>query len=171
MQLVENCLVILDQLSHVTRQVKTPDFSMPSKALGGSTVGQHLRHTLEFFICLERGFEIGIVNYDNRQHDSFMETDKDFSLEVLARVKTFVSRTNGVRNLTLEVDHDRNGSLPQLIDTNYQRELSYNIEHAVHHMAIMKIGLREVAPYVCIPEDFGIAASTIRHKESMVSAQ
>jgi len=34
----------------------------------------------------------------------------------------------------------------------------------VHHMAIMKIGLREVAGYVKLTSDFGIAASTIRYQ-------
>ena len=171
MQLAENCFRVLNQLSMVTNQMEAADFSRPSQALGGSTVGKHLRHTLEFFICLEKGFEIGTVNYDNREHDQLMETDRDFALEVLVRVKEFVAKTKGNRELTLEVDHDRDGSTPQLIGTNYQRELSYNIEHTVHHMAIMKIGLREVSPYIRIPEDFGIAASTIRHKESLVSAE
>jgi hypothetical protein len=32
-------------------------------------------------------------------------------------------------------------------------------------MALIKIGVREIAPYVQLPSDFGIAASTIRFKE------
>jgi hypothetical protein len=55
------------------------------------------------------------------------------------------------------------------MDTNYFRELTYNIEHAVHHMAIIKIGIREVANYVTLPADFGIAASTIRYKEASMT--
>ena len=59
------------------------------------------------------------------------------------------------------------------IETNYYRELIYNIEHAVHHMAIMKIGIHEVAPYISLPADFGVAASTIRYKkeEALVSSR
>jgi len=34
-------------------------------------------------------------------------------------------------------------------------------------MALIKIGVREAAPYVQLPSDFGIAASTIRYKESV----
>jgi len=55
------------------------------------------------------------------------------------------------------------------IDTTSTRELVYNIEHAVHHMAIMKIGVREIASYIKLDPDFGIAASTIRYKDSTVS--
>jgi hypothetical protein len=70
------------------------------------------------------------------------------------------------RPLQLEVGYERNSDTHVTIDTNYLRELSYNIEHAVHHMAIMKIGLKEVAAYVPLPDDFGIAVSTLRHAES-----
>jgi hypothetical protein len=55
------------------------------------------------------------------------------------------------------------------IETTATRELVYNIEHAVHHMAIMKIGVREIASYICLAPDFGIAASTIRYKEASIS--
>jgi hypothetical protein len=49
--------------------------------------------------------------------------------------------------------------------------LVYNIEHAVHHMAIMKIGIREVADYINLPDNFGIAVSTLRYRETMMAAQ
>ncbi len=58
-----------------------------------------------------------------------------------------------------------------MIASNFYRELIYNIEHAVHHMAIMKIGVLEVAPYVSMPLDFGVAVSTIRHKKSETALQ
>jgi len=49
------------------------------------------------------------------------------------------------------------------IKTNALRELAYNIEHAIHHMAIIKIGINEVSPYILLPSAFGVASSTIRH--------
>lgn len=168
MELSPACCTILDQLSHVVRQVEPGDYCRPSLALSNSTVGQHVRHTLEFFICLEKGFSIGVVNYDHRDHDHLIETNKDLALDVIGRVREFVAHGNENRPLTLEVGYERDNENSQSIDTNYLRELTYNVEHAVHHMAIMKIGLREVAPYVDIPVDFGIAVSTMRHKESMV---
>lgn len=59
----------------------------------------------------------------------------------------------------------------QLITTNLYRELIYNLEHAVHHMAIMKIAMPEIAPYIVLPPDFGIALSTIQyHKNQTVKS-
>jgi uncharacterized damage-inducible protein DinB len=166
MQIKNACLDILDQLAGVIRQMDEKDFCKPSKTLSNSTVGQHLRHTIEFFICLEQGFKKGLVNYDKREHDKLIESDKFLALAAIERIKDFVSHQNSDQTLQLEVGYERERDTYITISTNYLRELTYNIEHAVHHMAIMKIGIREVAGYVNLPADFGIAVSTIRYKES-----
>jgi hypothetical protein len=49
------------------------------------------------------------------------------------------------------------------VNTNYYRELLYNMDHAIHHCAIIRIGLMSF-DHVSIPEGFGIAPSTIRHR-------
>jgi uncharacterized damage-inducible protein DinB len=165
-QLTVACKSILGQLEDVVRQVHEEDFRRPSAALSHATIGQHLRHTVEFFICLEDGFEKGLVNYDKRQHDHLIESDKFIASDSLRRIKNFISTHDEDRTLKLEVAYERDDEDWVTIETNYQRELVYNIEHTVHHMAIMKIGLREVAPYVQLPADFGIAVSTLRYKEA-----
>jgi hypothetical protein len=38
-------------------------------------------------------------------------------------------------------------------------------------MAIMKIGIREVADYVKLPAGFGVAVSTIRYKETEMATR
>ena len=172
MQLAKACQGILQQLTDVVLNVQDTDFTKPSIALSGSTIGQHLRHTLEFFICLEQGFEKGIVNYDKRAHDKLIESDKYIALSTLQRITDFVNQQATDRSLQLEVGYEPNSDECVTVQTNYYRELTYNIEHAVHHMAIMKIGIREVAPYVKLAPDFGVAVSTLRHQShSLVSAK
>lgn len=165
-QLSAACQNILSQLESVVQQIDDKDFVRPSVALGQSTVGQHLRHTIEFFLCLESGFHQQVVNYDKRDHDHVIESDKVVAAAALHRISKFVDSYHADVPIKLEVGYDRNQESFVTIETNYQRELVYNIEHAVHHMAIMKIGIREVAPYVVLPADFGIAVSTLRYKEA-----
>ncbi len=169
MQLVETCVKILGQLQDFVLQVKEQDFSKPSETLSGATLGQHLRHTLEFFICLEDGFQKGMVNYDNRVHDKLIENDKYIALNAIHKIREFISVQTTDREMQLEVGYTGNHADCVIIATNYFRELSYNIEHAVHHMAIMKIGIKQVAYYIQLPLDFGVAASTIRYKEETAS--
>lgn len=167
MQLISACGSILDQLEDVVTQISTEDFARPSTALSNSTVGQHLRHTLEFFLCLESGFREGRINYDKRAHDKLIESDKFIALNAIQKVREFVVSTVNDSTLRLDVGYDRHTEDCVTIQTNYFRELTYNIEHAVHHMALIKIGVREVASYVKLPADFGIAVSTLRHNDTV----
>ena len=167
MTLKDACVNILVQLTDLVDQIREGDFAKPTETLSGSTIGQHLRHTLEFFICLEDGFDSGLINYDKRAHDKLIETDKFLALAAIGRITDFVTRLDD-KPLKLEVGYDLEREIFLTIDTTATRELVYNIEHAVHHMAIMKIGIREIASYVNLTPDFGIAASTIRYKENSV---
>lgn len=156
------------QLTDLLSKIDENDFSKPAEALGNSTIGQHVRHTLEFFLCFESGYGKGIINYDKRAHDKSIESDKYIALSAIEKIREFTS-TFVEKPLMLEVGYDLIEDHFTTIETTATRELVYNIEHAVHHMAIMKIGIREIASYVTLPTDFGIAASTIRYKESKVS--
>lgn len=166
MHLLKACTNILSQLTTLIEQISESDFAKPSEALGFATIGQHIRHTLEFFLCFEQGSHNGVINYDKRAHDKLIETDKFIALAAISRITDFVSSFSEERTLKLEVGYDVDSEEFITIDTTATRELVYNIEHAVHHMAIIKIGVREIAPSIKLPSDFGIAASTIRYKES-----
>jgi len=170
MHLREACCRILDQLTAVTRQLDDGEYSRPSESLGSSTFGQHLRHTLEFFFCLEEGIREGVVNYDRRERNEWIEQNRLAGLDAVERVRNFVVLLKD-GNVKLEVGYERTGEQTILVNTNVYRELIYNIEHAVHHMAIMKIGLRDVAPHVPIPAEFGVAASTLRHNDSALATR
>lgn len=169
MELVKAVDRILKQLDTVLEQVSATDFCRPSTVLSGSTIGQHVRHTLEFFICLNEGLNVGEVNYDKRKHDPTIQENLDLARQLIKELQHFVSKNQEDRALKLSATYDPEQELTHCINTNYYRELAYNIEHAVHHMAIIKIGLRDVAPYVELPAGFGIATSTIRHQQEVSS--
>jgi uncharacterized damage-inducible protein DinB len=164
MNLTQTCSDLLAQLEQLVSSIRDEDFSRPSQALGHSTIGQHIRHTLEFFICFEEGFHRDIVNYDKRAHDRLIETDRSIALYAIERISQFIGTLDRNKTLKLEVGYNPHSDDVVTIDTNTFRELVYNIEHTVHHMAIMKIGIGEVAPYIILAEDFGTAVSTIKHR-------
>ncbi|MFM7854317.1 MAG: hypothetical protein ACKO96_20935 [Flammeovirgaceae bacterium] len=165
MQLTQACSAILTQLSGLVDQLSDADFTKSLSTLNGSSVGQHLRHTLEFFICLEQGYDKNVVNYDNRLHDKLIETDRLVAINTLVRIQEFVASQKVNIPLTLEVGYDPHNDDTVAVPTNYFRELTYNIEHAVHHMAIIKIAVKEVAPDILLPKDFGLAVSTMRYQQ------
>jgi len=170
LQLKEAADIILRQLTSAVEQITEEDFRKPTPALNAS-IGQHLRHTLEFFICLHQGFDPGIVNYDKREHNKDIENNKFIALDQLYQVREFIQNSESDRPLKLEVGYQPDSDESVTISSNFLRELVYNIEHAVHHMALMKIGIKEVAPYISLPSEFGIAISTLRYKEALAAAQ
>jgi uncharacterized damage-inducible protein DinB len=168
LHLHQACGHILNQLSTLVDQITADDFARPVESLSNATIGQHLRHTLEFFLCFQQGYQNGLINYDNRGHDKLIESDKFIARAAIGKISDFIAALQD-KPLKLEAGYDFGKDLFVTIDTNATRELVYNIEHAVHHMAIMKIGVREIAAYIALPSDFGIAASTVRYKEHVPS--
>lgn len=156
---------VMGQLSNVIEQISDDDFKTPVPSLNNSTLGQHVRHTLEFFICLMDGYSEGYVNYDKRNHDKKIESDRILSSAVIERILEFIEMKGEDKEFILEASYNTEADTSQKVKSTFYRELAYNIEHAVHHMAIIKIGLKELCPYVKVPEGFGVAVSTIKYQK------
>ncbi|MFY7839185.1 MAG: hypothetical protein ACOVP7_02865 [Lacibacter sp.] len=153
---------VLQQLTAVLDQLTAEQYQMASAYLSGSTIGQHTRHVIELYQCLLKGYDVQQVCYDDRKRDVRIETDILFAKELLQQIAGTVNKENIDLQLTGTYDKAANGQIH--ITTNYYRELLYNHEHTIHHMALIRVGLKEVSTAVIDP-DFGIASSTIRHKE------
>ncbi|MEQ9466941.1 MAG: hypothetical protein RLN88_05980 [Ekhidna sp.] len=157
---------LLSQLDHIIQSCKEEDFSRPLEELSGSTFGQHIRHTLEFFICLFDAKNDGVVNYDQRKHDTLIETDRKLACSVIDSIQDFLDKNEEDFELRFEANYtEREGSNAGMRSSFY-RELSYNIEHAIHHMALIKIAVRQSLNYISLPEHFGVASSTVRYQAS-----
>jgi len=159
---------VLSQLSKVISQLNADDYSHPIVRLGNSTIGQHVRHTIEFFICMKDGMNTGIINYDSRSRDLILEESPDAALSAIRSILDYLKSSDNNTILNLEVDYGMDGHSVQTLRTNFDRELAYNIEHAIHHMAILKIGIKEISPDTKIPDNFGIAVSTLRHRKEQI---
>jgi hypothetical protein len=66
--------------------------------------------------------------------------------------------------LVLEACYDDQSVESITISTNYYREIAYNLEHTIHHMALIRVGLNEVSG-IQLPDDFGVASSTVKHRK------
>ena len=140
-------------------------YSKPLDLLSKSSIGQHTRHFVEFYQCLLSQCLTGqSVNYDQRCRDLALESDPGVALEAIAKVIAGLRRLDPTENLILEADYGIEYPTPIQVPTTLARELIYNIEHTVHHLAIIKIALKVIAPQLDIPEQFGVATSTMRFR-------
>jgi uncharacterized damage-inducible protein DinB len=158
---------ILNQLKSVLSQIDSTDYKKHLKILN-SSIGQHTRHILEFYLCLFNGFETGVVCYDTRQRDLQIENDLPYSVTTLDQIIKSINDFQVNQNLDLVTGFEQN--ITQTVQSNYGRELVYLIEHTIHHLAIINIALQESFPKVVVPPNFGVAFSTIKHRNSLYSA-
>ncbi len=161
MQLTQAVNNVFEQLNQTLIQLSGEEYCRPCTTLSGSTVGQHLRHIIELFQCLEEGYSTGRVNYENRRRDKRIETDKDFASSLMTTIQDKLNRPD--REMMLEASYDELNPAPMTIATNYYREIAYNLEHSIHHMALIRIGIREISG-ITLPENFGIASSTVKYR-------
>lgn len=151
------------QLTDSLNQLSTSEYVQPSKILFNASIGQHVRHIIELYICLYNGYESGTVNYENRKRDMLIESDKGVASELLQMICNNVEKPD--KALLLESNYDEDAETSVIVPTNYNRELLYNLEHTVHHMALIRVGVNEVSA-IQLPEGFGVATSTIKYRRS-----
>lgn len=155
---------ILTQLARLVKQLTTEQYNFILPGFSGGSVGKHVRHVIECYKCFLQGIQNGTVNYDKRQRNITIETDKYVALQLLNDIIHEVDCIETDVSLQLQIDLSHEEKETH-IETSCFRELAYNIEHAIHHMAIIKIGVMNHFADVRVDENFGIAYSTIRYQE------
>ncbi len=153
---------IFSQLIDVAAQLSDEQYSGESGLLSGNSIGKHVRHIIEFFECLLAGYESGVIDYDARARNEAIENSTGVAIRTLEAISARIGGMSDKQLLLLSEYPGIDGKCSG--ESSFNREIVYNIEHAIHHMAIIKIALQSDFPEVKLPENFGIAWSTIKHQ-------
>jgi hypothetical protein len=135
------------------------------------SIGGHYRHCLDHFVSLLRGALDGDVNYDDRQRDPRIESDRAHAFELTRALQLKLA---GLPPSLLpqpvaarcEVSYDHGHS--PVTGSTLARELVYSIAHAIHHYAL--IGVLANIQGAQLPPHFGVAPSTVKHLAQLQSA-
>jgi hypothetical protein len=76
-----------------------------------------------------------------------------------------VNRLKHSKNENLLLDSCLNTGNETAIQTSFYRELSYCMDHCVHHQSLIKIALQEQELLHLIDENFGVAFSTQKYRQ------
>lgn len=153
---------LLSETADVIFQLNPKDYAGNLAILKGNSIGKHVRHILDLFECVILASENGKLNYDERGRNRETETDKAFAYQKIQAIIKDLQELSLEKKIMLK---QKLGDAVCEMDSTLERELLYNIEHCIHHLAIIRIGIENNFEYVRLPENFGIAHSTISHRE------
>ncbi len=148
----------LNELIDLLRQLSDSDYSNQCPALSNATIGEHTRHIIEMFQCLENFYDSGLVNYDKRERNIQIQTDTEFAIQNIIGIQENLEKENKKIALQQIIDGEE-----IVIESNYFRELLYNLEHCIHHQALIKVAILQ-CDNVLIDANFGVARSTIEYR-------
>ena len=158
---------VVRQLADLLRQLQPNEYSQSLAVLNGSSIGQHTRHVVEFYQCLLKGVFGGVIDYDARERNFIIENDLNFTIQCLKDIDDIITNIkNPNEPLLLAVCYSPDSQ--DFIETNFMREMVYLVEHSIHHYALIRIGLQENFSDVMIPKNFGVAYSTVKHREENI---
>lgn len=152
----------LKSLQFLLQTLAEENYVRQSPLLGHSSIGQHIRHTIELAQSLLAGYETGEVNYDNRKRDVRIETDMTFAASVLEELLQQTALPDKSIHIIIT---DNSTGRTEAVTSNYFRELAYNTEHTIHHMALIRVALREMQLEI-VNDQFGVAPSTVMYRNT-----
>ncbi|MFA9186593.1 DinB family protein [Flavobacterium sp. FBOR7N2.3] len=148
----------LNELVDLLVQISNSEYARPCAALSNSTIGEHTRHIVEMFQCLNNSYVSGMINYDKRPRNKRIETDTEFAKNQINLIQNSLEKENKKLLLLQVVDQEE-----LHVESNYYRELLYNLEHCIHHQALIKVAVLQYET-ITIDPNFGVARSTIEYR-------
>ncbi len=152
---------ILTQLSSALESLNNEEYTKPLDIFSGASTSQHVRHILEFYLCVIDSDKQNI-NFDVRKRDLSIEQNIHIAQEKIASISNALDSLSNDTHLLLTASL---GSKSHTVQSSLLRELLYVVEHAVHHMAIIKMGLMLHFPHIKLKANFGVAESTIAYRD------
>ena len=162
--LIQSIKDTLSELSRVIAIINEEQYSQTLPIFSGSSIGMHARHVIEFYQCLLVQYDNQAIDYDQRKRDLLLQSQPEYFNSMVQKIiKAIDNLDKGKLNTPLSISSD--SETGELINSSLARELQYNLEHTIHHSALIKIGVLSLKPDAVLPKTFGVAASTIRYQQ------
>ncbi|MFY8020469.1 MAG: DinB family protein [Bacteroidia bacterium] len=157
----EKIKLTLAELALVLQELKPETYTQNCQILSNGTIGQHCRHIIEFFFCLFEGYEEGMISYDRRKRDLQLECQVQFAIQKISEIISVLSRKDKKLISSYLIDEEE-----ILVETSYKRELAFNLEHCIHHQALIRIAIENLSE-IRLNDHFGVSASTVYYRQQL----
>ena len=170
-ELVHSVLETLAQGEVLLAQINDDDYTRKLPVAFNASIGGHYRHCLDHFRSLLDSATQGDLNYDHRERGTLIENDRFAALNATRELRAGFENLDPVFLLrplavTCKTSYATSGS--QVSPSTVGREIMYSVAHAVHHYAL--IGVMGGIMGLKMPPGFGVAPSTLKHRETQMAA-
>ena len=158
-------LLVTEQLSELLERLDKITYTLALSLFHGSTIGQHIRHIVEFYVCLLDGHPSAHIDYSSRKRNNELSDCPAAALAALENITDRARRLDEHQWLNVDSEFsDDDDERPAYI-SSMGRELQYAFDHAVHHLAIIRMGLETHFPEIPVDKDLGVAPSTLKYRK------
>ncbi len=161
----KSCHLMMDQIERLIDQLTVDQYAQKLDLFNGSSIGQHVRHIHDFYATVTHASQKDILDYSKRERNTTIEESSNFALSCLCTLRDQLEDCDEDKTIDVIADFTVNDHDQVIVKSTLGRELVYAYDHAIHHLAIIKMGIRHHFPGCNIDEDLGVAASTLRHRE------
>lgn len=156
-------VALLDQLSRVVAALSDAQYVQSPVGTITSSIGAHVRHSLDHIEAVRHARRTGVVDYDTRVRGTSVQSDRNAALTAIQDHAAALARWAS-DDLQLEVAMSvllTADGPPLTVRTTLGRELAFAVNHTIHHNAMLAAMMATLGGTV--PDRFGYAPSTVRY--------
>ncbi len=163
---------VLEQGEAFLSGLSDAQYRDPVADLCNASIGSHYRHSLDHFKILLEAVNDGLIDYDRRDRDPRLESERLRALQVtrdFRHAARFLSATLLDKRVETRSKVSYAGAGASAAVSSFGREVMFAVSHAIHHHALIAMicGLRKIP----LPQNFGMAPSTIEYLKSSTTAR
>ena len=167
MNTIQGTNKMITEITHLLDLIDEQSFKKPLNIFDGSTLGQHFRHIFNFYDSILNTDRQKAIDYGARNRDVQLEQDPKLSKHVFEKVNKGINDLNENEAVKVKADFSANLKVKRpVLASTIGRELMFAYDHAVHHLAIIRIGLKNDFPDIVIDKTLGVAPSTIKYEQT-----
>lgn len=157
--------MITRRIIDLLETIDSRTYCQPLAIFNGSTLGQHFRHIFDFYHCLVRDSASGVIDYAARERRMAVENDPQIARQAFESLLDPLPALEEGKPLTVWGDFSHHPSVERpKYQSSVGRELMFAYDHALHHLAIIRMGLQLVFPQYCPEDDLGLSPATIKYR-------
>ena len=152
----------LNQLKRLLLDIEQQTYTEKAEVLSGGTIGQQIRHILEYYLLLIEGTKTRTIQYNHRRRDPNIEIDPTYATVTIDNILLHFAEINEKHLVNVTVDLDQGNNKHSFLISSFGRELAYCIEHSIHHQRLIKAALVSLGLKKLTDDLFGVNPTT-RH--------